>query len=104
MELTFDRHSWSLRCDGQIIIEHGPARPCCYVGFGRPSIAMLHGHSHIEDFVEERVALRHAQVHTREHGQQRPVAASVRLPQLTPLEYDRGHRVRRYSCRIASIG
>jgi alpha-glucosidase len=62
MKLEFTQDSWALRHEGRLIIEHSPARPCCFVGTGTASVSMYHGNFDISDFVEERVALRHARI------------------------------------------
>jgi alpha-glucosidase len=62
MEFDYTDRSWTLRHAGQTLIEHTDAQPCCYVGAGTANVQMYRGNFDIEDFVEERVALRHARV------------------------------------------
>ena len=62
MELVFDQASWALRHEGRLVIAHRPDRPCCFVGSGTASVSMYRGNFAFEDFVEERVPLRHARV------------------------------------------
>ncbi|MBN6738836.1 alpha-glucosidase [Burkholderia multivorans] len=62
MELAYTDRSWTLRHQGKTLIEHTEAQPCCYVGIGNASVHMYRGNFDIEDYVEERVALRHAHI------------------------------------------
>ena len=59
MDLTIAGESWTIRHEGRAILEHRPLQPCCFVGSGKESVAMYRGNFAIEDFVEERVPLRH---------------------------------------------
>ena len=68
MELAFDQESWALRHDGRPLFEHSPDKPCCFVGSGKASVEMYHGNFDIQDFVEERVPLRHARVEAKDGG------------------------------------
>jgi alpha-glucosidase len=60
MEFIFDHDTWALLHEGQVLIAHNSQQPCCFIGSGTATIAMHRGNFDIEDFVEERVALRHA--------------------------------------------
>jgi alpha-glucosidase len=62
MELASDQAAgcWTLRHAGRALIEHRPDRPCCFVGRGTATVAMYRGNFDLADYVEERVALRHA--------------------------------------------
>jgi alpha-glucosidase len=43
---------------GQVLLRHSPDMPCCFVGHGRERMDMYRGNFEIEDYVEERIALR----------------------------------------------
>ena len=62
MEFIVDAESWSILHQGQVLIGHRPDQPCCFVGTGIQTVSMYRGNFEIEDFVEERVALRHCLV------------------------------------------
>lgn len=61
MELVIEGKTWSVVHRGQRLLSHSEQNPCCYVGFGRASIGMYRGNFDIQDFVEERIALRHSE-------------------------------------------
>lgn len=61
-EITFGNESWALRLNGRVVMEHSPLKPCCFVGTGAESVTRHRGSFEIEDFVEERVPLRHARL------------------------------------------
>ncbi len=82
MELSFTPDSWTLRHAGRVLLEHTPARPLCFVGHGTASVAMYRGNFKIEDYIEERVALRHAQVDAGVEGAVR--VSLARAPQGAP--------------------
>ncbi len=54
------RFSLSLR--GKIVMRHDADHPCLFVGRGEERMEMFRGNFDIEDYVTERVALRHASV------------------------------------------
>jgi len=62
MELKFTQDSWAFWHEGRQLMAHSPGVPCCFVGFGVASVKMHRGNFEFEDYVEERVPLRHARV------------------------------------------
>lgn len=60
MKLTLDRRSeeLSLHYAGRLLFQHSPQAPCCFMGRGSERMDMYRGNFDIEDYVEERVALR----------------------------------------------
>ncbi len=85
VELTVENESWALYLNGRLLIEHSPTKPCCFVGFGSESVTRHRGSFDIEDFVEERVPLRHARFDDK-NGALR--VALARSPQAEPeLEF-----------------
>lgn len=55
---TSDGFEWSLA--GRLLLRHRTDSPCLFVGRGQHDIAMLHGNFDIDDYVVERIGLRHA--------------------------------------------
>lgn len=53
---------FTLNLGGRTILRHAPEAPAIFIGRGDAEIAMHHGHFDIEDYVIERVALRHAEI------------------------------------------
>ena len=66
IEITAESRSWALRINGQTLIEHDHDKPCCFVGVGSESIVRHRGNFDINDFVEERVPLRHARLEDKD--------------------------------------
>jgi alpha-glucosidase len=60
--MPFQRHpdGFDLVLDGRLVLRHRTDAPCLFVGHGEESIAMYRGNFAIEDYVVERLALRHA--------------------------------------------
>ena len=52
---------FELRLGGQVLLRHRPDAPCLFAGRGQADINMHRGHFDVEDHVEERVAMRHAE-------------------------------------------
>ncbi|MGK5004327.1 alpha-glucosidase [Janthinobacterium sp. LB2P70] len=53
-----ENDSVALRCAGRLLLRHSVDAPCVFVGQGRESMEMYRGNFEIEDYVEERNALR----------------------------------------------
>ena len=61
MQFTLDQENdgLALRCEGRLLLRHDAQAPCVFVGQGRERMDMYRGNFDIEDYVEERTALRH---------------------------------------------
>lgn len=53
---------FDLVLDGRVILKHRKDDPCLFVGVGHARMDMYRGNFDIEDYVVERVPLRHAKV------------------------------------------
>lgn len=62
MAFEVQEGGFTLNLGGRTILRHAPETPALFIGRGDASIAMHHGHFDIEDYVIERVALRHAEI------------------------------------------
>ncbi|WBX84519.1 alpha-glucosidase [Sphingosinicella microcystinivorans] len=62
MAFEVQEGGFTLNLGGRTILRHAPETPVLFIGRGDASIAMHHGHFDIEDYVIERVALRHAEI------------------------------------------
>ncbi|WP_062231781.1 alpha-glucosidase [Aureimonas sp. N4] len=58
--LTTEPDGFSLVLSGKLVLTHSAAAPCLFVGQGQERMEMYRGNFDIEDYVVERVALRHA--------------------------------------------
>ncbi|WP_279483377.1 alpha-glucosidase [Aureimonas sp. SK2] len=62
LALTRKAGGFSLSIGGRLLIRHTAESPCLFVGRGEERMEMFRGNFDIEDYVVERVALRHASV------------------------------------------
>ncbi|WP_062219636.1 alpha-glucosidase [Aureimonas sp. D3] len=60
--LTTEPDGFSLVLSGKLVLTHSAAAPCLFVGQGQERMEMYRGNFDIEDYVVERVALRHAAI------------------------------------------
>ena len=70
MQFTLDQENGglALRCEGRLLLRHDAQEPCLFVGQGRERMDMYRGNFDIEDYVEERTALRHLAITEDEQG------------------------------------
>lgn len=62
MKLQKTSDGFILSINGTVVLQHSAASPCFYVGHGEERMDMYRGNFDIEDYVVERVALRHAAI------------------------------------------
>ncbi len=62
MQIETDADGFTLALAGRKLIRHVPGAPFLFVGRGDPQIAMHNGYFDIEDYLTERIALRHVAV------------------------------------------
>lgn len=62
MALEAQDGGFVLTLNGTTILAHDAEAPCLFVGHGVPSIEGARGHYEIDDYVAERIALRHAEI------------------------------------------
>ena len=60
--LTVEPDGFSLSICGKLVLAHSAAAPCLFIGQGQERMEMYRGNFDIEDYVVERVALRHATI------------------------------------------
>ncbi|KTQ92625.1 alpha-xylosidase [Aureimonas ureilytica] len=60
--LAVEPDGFSLVLSGKLVLTHSAAAPCLFVGQGQERMEMYRGNFDIEDYVVERVALRHAAI------------------------------------------
>ncbi|KAB8039263.1 alpha-glucosidase [Janthinobacterium aquaticum] len=53
-----ENDTFSLLCGATVLLRHSAQAPCCFVGHGQESMQMYRGNFDIEDYVDERSALR----------------------------------------------
>jgi alpha-glucosidase len=62
LELTATPDGFTLALGGRVLLRHAPATPCLFVGHGEARMDMHRGNFDIEDDLDERAPLRHAEV------------------------------------------
>ncbi|MDB6089527.1 MAG: alpha-xylosidase [Gammaproteobacteria bacterium] len=60
MQLTEYADGFDLTLAGRVVLRHRRSEPAVFIGSGRPTVRMNHGHFHLEDYVVSRVPLTHA--------------------------------------------
>ncbi len=68
MQIETETSGFTLKLAGKALIRHTPDAPFLFVGRGEPKVEMHHGFFDIEDYVTERIALRHTRLVTTSGG------------------------------------
>ena len=85
MQLTPRADGFDLTLAGRLILSHRSDAPCLFVGRGDARMDMYRGNFDIEDYVEERVGLRHAAVLEQEGGWRVELAPAKGQPPVLTL-------------------
>lgn len=86
MGLVAEAQGFDLVLGGRLLLRHRPNAPCLFVGVGQPRMDMYRGNFEIEDRLEERTPLRHAEVRSVAEGYEIAFGADAGLaPRLVVL-------------------